>query len=64
MLKGIPVQLKALQVSIDRPGFELNPTSCNPMSVNGTLSGSKARHAPCPRRSRSAAAQSLPFAPP
>ena len=33
---GIPVQLKALSVTIDRPGFEFNPTSCNPKAIEGT----------------------------
>jgi hypothetical protein len=28
-------------VNIDRPGFIFNPTSCNPMSVNGTLSSNQ-----------------------
>jgi hypothetical protein len=38
-LRGIPVQLKQLNVTVDRSRFELNPTSCDPMSVAGTLDG-------------------------
>jgi hypothetical protein len=34
---GIPVQLKQTTVTVDRPSFEFNPTSCDPMSINGTL---------------------------
>jgi hypothetical protein len=36
-LKGVPVQLKELNVTVDRPNFEFNPTNCSPLSVNGTL---------------------------
>jgi hypothetical protein len=38
-IKGIPSQLKAVNVIIDRPNFEFNPTKCTPMSVTGTLTG-------------------------
>jgi hypothetical protein len=41
MLKGVPVQLKALEVAINRPDFTFNPTSCNPMEVTATLDGSE-----------------------
>ncbi|MGD0452861.1 MAG: hypothetical protein ABSB69_04630 [Solirubrobacteraceae bacterium] len=34
---GVPVALQGVSVNIDRPGFILNPTSCDPMSVGGTL---------------------------
>jgi hypothetical protein len=37
-LDGIPLQLKVVNVTIDRPNFTLNPTSCNKMSITGTLS--------------------------
>jgi hypothetical protein len=36
---GIPLQLKRVNVLIDRPNFEFNPTNCAPMSVTGTLGG-------------------------
>ncbi len=34
---GVPVALQKVTVDIDRSGFILNPTSCNPMSVTGSL---------------------------
>jgi hypothetical protein len=37
ILQGIPVDLRDVQLTLDRPGFTFNPTSCNPMSVNGTV---------------------------
>jgi hypothetical protein len=38
MLDGIPLQLKAVNVRIDRPGFTFNPTSCAKKSIVGKLS--------------------------
>jgi hypothetical protein len=40
-LRGIPLQLKRVLVHVDRPGFEFNPTNCDPMSVAGTVSGAE-----------------------
>jgi hypothetical protein len=41
MKDGIPFQVKKVNVLINRPEFSFNPTSCNPMSVNGTLSSTQ-----------------------
>jgi hypothetical protein len=36
---GIPVRLKTVNVTVDRPGFIYNPTNCSAMQVTGTVSG-------------------------
>ena len=38
---GIPFQVKDVNVDINRPEFIFNPTDCDPMSVNGTLSSTQ-----------------------
>ncbi len=38
-LRGIPLQLKRVLVSVDRPNFEFNPTNCSPMQITGTITG-------------------------
>ncbi|MHB1538062.1 MAG: hypothetical protein ACYCUM_04455 [Solirubrobacteraceae bacterium] len=37
MLDGIPLQLKAVNVKLNRPGFMFNPTSCEAMAITGTM---------------------------
>lgn len=38
MLKGIPLQIQHVNVTIGRSGFTFNPTNCNPLQITGTLS--------------------------
>jgi hypothetical protein len=40
ILKGIPLSLRDLRVSSDRPQFTLNPTSCAELGTGATLYGS------------------------
>lgn len=35
ILQGIPLDIRSVQVKLDRPGFTLNPTSCDPSEVKG-----------------------------
>ena len=37
ILDGIPLQIKHVNVDINRPGFTFNPTNCNPQTISGTI---------------------------
>jgi uncharacterized repeat protein (TIGR01451 family) len=37
LIDGIPVQIKKVNVLINRPGFAFNPTSCAPMKITGAI---------------------------
>jgi hypothetical protein len=37
VLDGIPLQIQHVNVTINRPGFTFNPTSCEPMHITGSL---------------------------
>jgi hypothetical protein len=39
ILQGIPLDLRVINVNIDRPGFTFNPTNCDPQAITGTLTG-------------------------
>jgi hypothetical protein len=40
LLDGIPLQLQHVDVTIERPGFAFNPTSCDRLALTGTITGS------------------------
>ena len=42
ILDGIPIHLRDVRIYIDRPGFTVNPTSCDPEAIVSTLNGSAA----------------------
>jgi hypothetical protein len=37
ILDGIPLQIKHVNVTVNRTGFTFNPTSCKPLAVTGSL---------------------------
>jgi hypothetical protein len=41
MLEGIPLQIKHVNVTINRPNFTFNPTNCNPLKIEGGLSSAE-----------------------
>lgn len=64
ILDGIPLQIRAVDVTIDRPGgFTFNATSCEPMQVAATLTSIGGRSAPVSSRYQSANCSALPFRP-
>jgi hypothetical protein len=45
IIDGIPIHLRDIRAYIDRPGFTLNPTSCEPFKVASALNGAGQRYA-------------------
>jgi hypothetical protein len=37
IIDGVPLRLRSIAVRLDRPGFMLNPTNCEPMSVAASI---------------------------
>jgi hypothetical protein len=44
-LKGIPVDLKRIVVTVDRQGFTFNPTNCQSLATTGTITGDEGARA-------------------
>jgi hypothetical protein len=62
-LQGIPLDVRSVDVSLDRPEFMLNPTSCDPMAVGGTLTSTLGSIAPLTSRFQLGECGRLPFKP-
>jgi hypothetical protein len=41
MIDGIPLQIKHVNVTVDRPGFTFNPTNCDKLAITGSLSSTE-----------------------
>lgn len=37
ILEGVPISYRTIHVDVDRPGFTLNPTNCDPLSLDATV---------------------------
>jgi hypothetical protein len=63
ILDGIPLQIKHVNVTIDRPGFTFNPTNCSPQSITGTIGSAEGASAPVSTPFQVTNCAALKFAP-
>jgi hypothetical protein len=62
-LDGIPLQIKTVNLDIDRGGFMLNPTDCQPLAFEGTVQSSQSLAAPVSSRFQAANCAALALKP-
>lgn len=60
-LQGIPLDLRDIEVTVDKPGFMFNPTDCAPMRVNGTIGSAEGAAASVSSSFQAADCAALPF---
>jgi len=63
ILQGIPLDVRAVNVTVNRAGFIFNPTSCDPLVVAGTLSSAQGASANVSSRFQAANCARLAFKP-
>jgi hypothetical protein len=63
ILQGVPLQLRDIRVNLDRPNFMFNPTSCNAMSVGGTVISTGGQSAQVSNRFQVGECRNMPFHP-
>jgi hypothetical protein len=50
IVKGVPVRLQRVEVNVDKAGFIINPTSCDPTEIKATLSSATGQSVPITNR--------------
>ena len=63
ILQGIPLQVRMIDVTIDRKGFIVNPTSCNPKRIGATVQSTAGSVAHLSTRFQVANCANLPLSP-
>ena len=63
ILQGIPLDVRSVDVSLDRPDFTRNGTSCDPFSVDGSLTSTLGQVAPLSSRFQLGECSRLAFKP-
>ena len=62
-VSGIPIRLRRVDVELNRPGFMLNPTNCNPMALDAAISSAQGAGANVSSRFQVANCATLKFTP-
>jgi len=63
ILQGIPLRIKSVRITLDRPEFTFNPTSCEQKAITATVTSTGGAHAPVSSRFQAAGCQGMPFVP-
>jgi hypothetical protein len=63
ILQGIPLRLRTVNVSIDRPNFLFNPTNCDTLAVGATLKSSDGATQDVSSPYQASGCDALPYAP-
>lgn len=63
ILQGIPLDLRSLEVTLGRPGFTVNPTSCATASITGSATSPAGATAPLSTRFGLSGCRELGFSP-
>jgi hypothetical protein len=63
ILDGIPLQIRHVNVTIDRPGFTFNPTNCSRLAISGVIGSTQGATAPVSDPFQAANCATLKFAP-
>jgi hypothetical protein len=63
ILQGIPLDVRSVNVTADRPGFTFNPTNCEALAVSGTVTSTQGAQAQVSSAFHAANCAALPFHP-
>jgi len=63
ILDGIPLRVRRVDVTLDRPGFTFNPTNCTPMAITGSVTSTQGASANVSSRFQAGGCRELPFKP-
>jgi hypothetical protein len=63
ILHGLPLVVRSISLTMDRPNFTLNPTSCDPKQVTGSATSTTGNVAPLSERFQVGACGALGFKP-
>jgi hypothetical protein len=63
ILQGVPLNIRAVNVTMDREHFIFNPTNCNPLSIGATLTSALGASVPVSTRFQATNCRALSFTP-
>ncbi len=63
ILDGVPLRIKTINLTLNRPNFIVNPTSCSPMAITATITSVGGASAAVSTPFQVGSCLSLPFAP-